>query len=59
MSSKNNKKRNGNQTEVMADERIERIRSRAHEIWESCGCPRGQDQDHWLRAESEVDKLTS
>ena len=58
MSSKNNKK-NGSQTDVTVDGRIERIRSRAHQIWESCDCPHGQDQDHWLQAESEIDKLTN
>jgi hypothetical protein len=59
MSSKNNKKKNGNQTNVTAEERIERIRNRAHEIWESCGCPPGQDHEHWLQAESEIDRHTS
>jgi Protein of unknown function (DUF2934) len=59
MSSKNNKKKNGNQTDFTVEGRIERIRSRAREIWESCGCPHGQDQEHWLQAESEIDKLTS
>jgi hypothetical protein len=59
MSSKNNKKKNGNQTDVTAEERIERIRSRAHEIWESGGCLHGQDQEYWLQAESEIDKRMS
>jgi hypothetical protein len=59
MSSKNNKKRNNKQADVTAEVRTERIRSRAHEIWESCGCPDGQDREHWLQAESDIDKLTS
>ena len=33
---------------------IERIRQRAHAIWESRGHPPGEDLDHWLLAEMEV-----
>ncbi len=33
---------------------IERIRERAHAIWESRGPPHGEDMDHWLIAEMEV-----
>ena len=33
---------------------IERIRERAHVIWESCGRPQGEDMAHWLIAEMEV-----
>ena len=32
----------------------QRIQQRAYEIWESEGCPSGQDQEHWLRAERET-----
>lgn len=32
----------------------ERIRQRAHEIWESEGRPEGMDADHWSRAEQEL-----
>lgn len=32
----------------------ERIRQRAHEIWESEGRPQGRDADHWSRAEQEL-----
>lgn len=32
----------------------ERVRQRAHEIWESEGRPHGRDSDHWLRAEAEM-----
>jgi hypothetical protein len=30
------------------------IRKRAYAIFEKEGCPDGRDQDHWLRAESEI-----
>ena len=32
----------------------ERIRRRAHAIWEREGRPHGRDQDHWREAESEL-----
>jgi hypothetical protein len=32
----------------------ERIRQRAHAIWEREGRPHGRDQEHWDRAEKEV-----
>jgi hypothetical protein len=32
----------------------ERIRQRAHEIWESEGRPHGRALIHWLRAEAEI-----
>jgi len=35
----------------------ERIRQRAHEIWESEGCS-GDPQDHWFRAERELSGTT-
>ncbi len=35
----------------------ERIRQRAHEIWESEGCS-GDPQDHWLQAERELSGTT-
>jgi hypothetical protein len=34
----------------------ERIRQRAHAIWENEGRPHGCDLIHWLRAEHEVRK---
>lgn len=34
--------------------RDERIRQRAHELWELAGRPHGQDADHWLQAEQEI-----
>jgi hypothetical protein len=39
----------------MSDDRIERIRARAHEIWEREGRPDGRDADHWRQASDEVD----
>jgi hypothetical protein len=33
---------------------IERIRIRAHQLWEGEGRPHGRDEIHWLQAESEV-----
>ncbi|MBV8568725.1 MAG: DUF2934 domain-containing protein [Methylobacteriaceae bacterium] len=38
-----------------ADGDIEdRIRARAHQIWEEEGRPEGRDREHWERAEREV-----
>ena len=39
----------------MGDDREERIRKRAHEIWEKEGRPDGEGHRHWAQAESEVD----
>ena len=38
----------------MDQDHQERIRQRAHEIWESEGRPQGRDADHWSRAEEEL-----
>lgn len=35
-------------------DRNEAIRARAHEIWESEGCPEGREADHWAQAEAEI-----
>ncbi|SNR44296.1 DUF2934 domain-containing protein [Paracoccus sediminis] len=32
----------------------ERIKQRAHEIWESEGRPEGREAEHWSRAEEEL-----
>ncbi len=32
----------------------ERIRRRAHEIWEREGRPEGREQDHWFQARRET-----
>ncbi|TPI12722.1 DUF2934 domain-containing protein [Mesorhizobium sp. B4-1-3] len=39
----------------MTDDRHERIRQRAHEIWEQAGRPEGAHLDHWDRATAEID----
>lgn len=39
----------------MTDDRQERIRQRAHEIWEQAGRPEGAHQAHWDQATAEVD----
>lgn len=38
----------------MDQDRQERIRQRAHEIWESEGRPEGRDAHHWSQAEQEL-----
>ena len=39
----------------MTDDRQERIRQRAHEIWEQAGRPEGSHMEHWDRATAEID----
>ena len=39
----------------MTDDRQDRIRQRAHAIWENRGRPHGQDREHWDQATREVD----
>ncbi len=38
----------------MDQDHQERIKQRAHEIWESEGRPDGRDAEHWSRAEEEL-----
>lgn len=38
----------------MTADQEERIRARAHELWESHGKPEGLDEEFWLKAESEI-----
>ena len=38
------------------DDHDERIRQRAHEIWEEEGRPEGREYSHWLRARAEIRK---
>ena len=40
---------------VIEMNREQRIRERAYEIWESEGKPHGRDDDHWRRAEVDVE----
>jgi hypothetical protein len=39
----------------MSSERHERIRQRAHAIWEREGRPHGLHEQHWYQATSEID----
>ncbi len=39
----------------MTDDRHERIRQRAHEIWEQAGRPEGAHMEHWEQATAEID----
>ncbi len=39
----------------MTDDRQERIRRRAHAIWEQAGRPDGAHQQHWDQATVEID----
>ena len=32
----------------------EKVRTRAHQIWERKGKPHGEDQSHWMEAEAEI-----
>lgn len=38
----------------MTPDQEERIRTRAHELWEAHGKPAGLDDEFWFRAESEI-----
>ncbi len=40
----------------MIDNREERIKQRAHELWEREGSPHGRDQDHWRKAAAQIDE---
>jgi len=39
----------------VTDDRHERIRQRAHAIWEKAGRPEGAHQQHWDQATAEID----
>jgi hypothetical protein len=39
----------------VTDDRQDRIRQRAHEIWEKAGRPEGAHQEHWEQATAEVE----
>ncbi|RWM80154.1 MAG: DUF2934 domain-containing protein [Mesorhizobium sp.] len=43
----------------MTDNRQERIRRRAHAIWEQAGRPDGAHQQHWDQAAAEIDREES
>jgi hypothetical protein len=40
----------------MDGNRDERLRARAHQIWEQKGRPDGEDAEHWRQAEAELDQ---
>ncbi|QKD06583.1 DUF2934 domain-containing protein [Mesorhizobium loti] len=40
---------------TMTDDRQERIRNRAHQIWQQEGQPAGQHERHWHQAAADVD----
>lgn len=39
-------------------EREQRIRERAHELWDKAGQPSGRDNEFWEHAEREIDTET-
>jgi hypothetical protein len=39
---------------AMSSDMEERIRRRAHEIWEQAGRPEGHDEEHWAQAHREI-----
>ena len=41
---------------MMLDAREERIRAKAHELWEADGKPEGRDRAHWEQAAKLVDE---
>ena len=43
----------------MTDDRQDRIRQRAHEIWEQAGRPEGAHQEHWEQATAEIDGVSA
>nr|WP_246707120.1 DUF2934 domain-containing protein [Mesorhizobium sp. NZP2077] len=40
----------------MADDRQERIRNRAHQIWQAEGQPAGHHERHWHQAAADIDR---
>ena len=40
----------------MTDDRENRIRQRAYELWQQDGAPDGKPDDHWYQAEREIDQ---
>jgi hypothetical protein len=41
--------------DAMASDRTEKIRARAHQIWEREGRPEGRHEQHWAQAAHEID----
>lgn len=40
----------------MTENREDRIRNRAYELWQKAGAPEGKPDDHWYQAEREIDQ---
>lgn len=38
----------------MDEDHVQRVRDRAHALWEQAGRPEGQDAEHWSQAEREI-----
>ncbi|WP_369126998.1 DUF2934 domain-containing protein [Paracoccus liaowanqingii] len=38
----------------MDDERTQKVRDRAHALWEQAGRPQGQDAEHWSQVKREI-----
>lgn len=43
----------------MTDEREQKIRAKAYELWEAAGRPEGREREHWAEAERLVDAEAS
>ncbi|TIT32077.1 MAG: DUF2934 domain-containing protein [Mesorhizobium sp.] len=41
---------------TMTDDRQERIRNRAHQIWQEEGQPAGHHERHWQQAAADIDR---
>ncbi|TPM39666.1 DUF2934 domain-containing protein [Mesorhizobium sp. B2-3-4] len=41
---------------TMTDDRQERIRNRAHQIWQEEGQPAGHHERHWHQAAADIDR---
>ena len=39
----------------MSEDRIQRVRERAHRVWEEAGRQLGTDAEHWAQAEREIE----
>lgn len=39
----------------MSGDRTQRVKERAHRIWEEAGRPHGTDAEHWAQAEREIE----
>jgi hypothetical protein len=39
----------------ITDDREEKIRRRAHQLWEQNGSPEGRETEFWFQAEKEID----